>query len=141
VCLTSRAVQVRIYSRAATLAQDALSSIKTIYACGAQQKIVNWYDEYLQTAYRRGIRSRSSMASSSPVRPFWSCQELRSLSGRLSVVPKLRDSRCRHGLHSRPQRDARCYICPVFSATDWGHYKCFVCCCRVVFHYQQAISA
>jgi ATP-binding cassette, subfamily B (MDR/TAP), member 1 len=54
VCLTSRAAQVRIYSHAATIAQDALRSIKTIYACGAQQKIVNSYDEYLQTAHKEG---------------------------------------------------------------------------------------
>ena len=54
MCLTSRAVQVRIYSRAATLAQDAIGSIKTIYTFGAQQKIVNWYDEYLQTAHKEG---------------------------------------------------------------------------------------
>ncbi|TKA64596.1 hypothetical protein B0A55_10114, partial [Friedmanniomyces simplex] len=34
----------RIYSRAAVLAQDAMSSIKTIHAFGAQRKIVNNYD-------------------------------------------------------------------------------------------------
>ncbi|KAL9125363.1 MAG: hypothetical protein Q9217_005420 [Psora testacea] len=45
---------VRIYSRAAVLAQDAISSIKTIHAFGAQQKIVNSYDEYLQTAHKEG---------------------------------------------------------------------------------------
>ncbi|KAK4988078.1 hypothetical protein LTR50_004194 [Elasticomyces elasticus] len=44
----------RIYSRAAVLAQDAMSSIKTIHAFGAQQKIVNRYDEYLQTAHKEG---------------------------------------------------------------------------------------
>lgn len=44
----------RIYSRAATLAQDAISSIKTIHAFGAQEKIVKWYDEYLQTAHTEG---------------------------------------------------------------------------------------
>ncbi|KAI4731416.1 putative ABC transporter [Aureobasidium sp. EXF-10728] len=44
----------RIYSRAATLAQDALSSIKTIHAFGAQEKIVEWYDEYLQKAHNEG---------------------------------------------------------------------------------------
>lgn len=44
----------RIYSRAATLAQDALGSIKTIHAFGAQEKIIRWYDEYLQTAHDEG---------------------------------------------------------------------------------------
>ncbi|KAK4539862.1 hypothetical protein LTR36_010323 [Oleoguttula mirabilis] len=44
----------RIYSRAATLAQDAISSIKTIHAFGAQQTIVNRYDEYLQEAHTEG---------------------------------------------------------------------------------------
>ncbi|KAI5198584.1 putative ABC transporter [Aureobasidium subglaciale] len=44
----------RIYSRAATLAQDAIGSIKTIHAFGAQSKIVEWYDEYLQTAHNEG---------------------------------------------------------------------------------------
>lgn len=43
---------VRIYSQAATVAQDALGSIKTITAFGAQPKIVNWYDEYLKTAHK-----------------------------------------------------------------------------------------
>ena len=52
-CLTSRA-QVRIYSRAATIAQDAIDSIKTIHAFGAQPKIVNWYDTYLQKAHKIG---------------------------------------------------------------------------------------
>ncbi|MCJ1292941.1 hypothetical protein MMC34_004494 [Xylographa carneopallida] len=44
----------RIYSRAAVLAQDAMSSIKTIQAFGAQQKIIDRYDEYLQTAHDEG---------------------------------------------------------------------------------------
>ncbi|KAK0938752.1 hypothetical protein LTR29_009720 [Friedmanniomyces endolithicus] len=42
----------RIYSRAAVLAQDALSSIKTIHAFGAQSKIVNKYDEFLEEAHQ-----------------------------------------------------------------------------------------
>jgi ATP-binding cassette subfamily B (MDR/TAP) protein 1 len=44
----------RIYSRAATLAQDAIASVKTIHAFGAQEKLVIWYDEYLQTAHDEG---------------------------------------------------------------------------------------
>lgn len=43
-----------MYSRAGTLAQDAISSIKTIHAFGAQQKIANRYDEYLQQAHTEG---------------------------------------------------------------------------------------
>ncbi|KAK1809693.1 hypothetical protein LTR12_015949 [Friedmanniomyces endolithicus] len=42
----------RIYSRAAVLAQDALSSIKTIHAFGAQSKIVKKYDEFLEEAHQ-----------------------------------------------------------------------------------------
>ena len=52
--LTCPATQVRVYSRAATIAQDALSSMKTILAFSAQEKIVTLYDEYLQTAYNKG---------------------------------------------------------------------------------------
>nr|OQO27378.1 hypothetical protein B0A51_05270 [Rachicladosporium sp. CCFEE 5018] len=44
----------RTYSRAAVLAQDALSSIRTIHAFGAQDKIVKTYDEYLLAAYKDG---------------------------------------------------------------------------------------
>jgi ATP-binding cassette subfamily B (MDR/TAP) protein 1 len=44
----------RIYSRAATLAQDAIGSVKTIHAFGAQEKLVRWYDEYLQKAHDEG---------------------------------------------------------------------------------------
>ncbi|EMC96619.1 hypothetical protein BAUCODRAFT_148201 [Baudoinia panamericana UAMH 10762] len=45
---------VRLYSRAATVAQDALGSMKTILAFGAQEKIVTLYDEYLRAAYDKG---------------------------------------------------------------------------------------
>lgn len=44
----------KIYSQAGTLAQDAISSIKTIHAFGAHQKIVERYDKYLQTAHKEG---------------------------------------------------------------------------------------
>lgn len=44
----------KIYSQAGTLAQDAISSIKTIHAFGAHQKIVERYDGYLQTAHTEG---------------------------------------------------------------------------------------
>jgi len=46
--------QTKLYSRAATIAQDALGSIKTVHAFGAQQKIVAWYDECLTTANLQG---------------------------------------------------------------------------------------
>ncbi|KAI9717489.1 MAG: hypothetical protein M1828_007189 [Chrysothrix sp. TS-e1954] len=47
---------VKIYSQAAVLAQDAFSSIKTIHAFGAQQKIVERYDESLHVARKVGSR-------------------------------------------------------------------------------------
>nr|POE89861.1 leptomycin b resistance protein pmd1 [Quercus suber] len=50
----SAASQVKFYSRGAVLAQDAISSIKTIHAFGAQQKIVDRYDEFLEQAHKEG---------------------------------------------------------------------------------------
>ena len=47
-------IQVRIYSRAAVLAQDAISSIKTIHAFGAEQKIIRKYNDYLESAHQEG---------------------------------------------------------------------------------------
>ncbi|KAK5748111.1 hypothetical protein LTS12_021846 [Elasticomyces elasticus] len=44
----------RLYSQAGTVAQDALGSMKTILAFGAQEKIVTMYDEYLKAAYKTG---------------------------------------------------------------------------------------
>ncbi|KAF7185517.1 ABC multidrug transporter MDR5 [Pseudocercospora fuligena] len=44
----------RFYSRAAVLAQDAISSVRTIHAFGAQSKIVEKYDEYLKMAHKEG---------------------------------------------------------------------------------------
>ncbi|KAM0795498.1 putative ABC transporter [Usnea florida] len=71
----------RIYSRAAVLAQDAMSSIKTIHAFGAQQKIVNRYDEYLQAAHKEGNKksiifgilfsTQSFMVMSGTALAFW----------------------------------------------------------------------
>ena len=43
-----------LYSRAGTLAQDAISSVKTIHAFGAQEKIVKLYDENLEAAHKEG---------------------------------------------------------------------------------------
>lgn len=54
VCLADIYLQVQIYSRAATLAQDAFGSIKTIHAFGAEQKLVARYDEFLEEARREG---------------------------------------------------------------------------------------
>ncbi|CAK1365324.1 Multidrug resistance protein 3 [Cercospora beticola] len=45
----------KIYSQGAVLAQDAISSIRTIYAFGAQEKIVKKWDEYLQRAHDIGF--------------------------------------------------------------------------------------
>ncbi|KAL1797292.1 hypothetical protein ACET3X_003898 [Alternaria dauci] len=44
----------KIYSQAGTLAQDAISSIRTIHAFGAHQKIVDGYEAYLQKAHKEG---------------------------------------------------------------------------------------
>lgn len=44
----------RFYSQGAVLAQDAISSIRTIHAFGAQDKIVAKYDEYLSMAHKEG---------------------------------------------------------------------------------------
>ncbi|KAF2218760.1 putative ABC transporter [Elsinoe ampelina] len=47
---------VKIYSRAGTIAQDALGSIKTIQAFGAQKKVIGWYDNLLQAAHKEGSK-------------------------------------------------------------------------------------
>ncbi|KAJ4984447.1 ABC transporter [Stagonosporopsis vannaccii] len=44
----------KIYSQAGTLAQDAISSIRTIHAFGAHRKIVDKYETYLQKAHKEG---------------------------------------------------------------------------------------
>ena len=46
--------KVQTYSRAANLAQDALSSIKTVHAFGAGPRLVKWYNEYLEKAHKDG---------------------------------------------------------------------------------------
>ena len=45
---------VKIYSRAAVLAQEAISSIRTVHAFWAQDKMAEAYDEYLQQAHDEG---------------------------------------------------------------------------------------
>ncbi|EME44943.1 hypothetical protein DOTSEDRAFT_52355 [Dothistroma septosporum NZE10] len=45
---------MRFYSTGAALAQDAISSIRTIHAFGAQDKIVAKYDEFLKAAHKIG---------------------------------------------------------------------------------------
>lgn len=45
---------LQIYSRAAVLAQDAISSIRTIHAFGAENKILKKYDEFLAAAHKEG---------------------------------------------------------------------------------------
>lgn len=47
---------VKIYSKAAVLAQEALSSVKTVHAFWAQEKIVARYDELLTAAHKVGKR-------------------------------------------------------------------------------------
>ena len=44
----------RIYSRAAVVAQDAISSVKTVHAFFAHQKIAKKYSEYLEDAHKEG---------------------------------------------------------------------------------------
>ncbi|KAK4890821.1 hypothetical protein LTR27_010522 [Elasticomyces elasticus] len=47
----------KIYSRAGVIAQDAISSIKTIHAFGAQEKIIKRYDEFLDEAHTEGKKN------------------------------------------------------------------------------------
>ncbi|KAL2432173.1 ABC multidrug transporter atrC [Exophiala dermatitidis] len=58
VCLIIDAVQeariTRIYSRAAALAQEVLSSIRTVHAFYAQNKMVQKYEVFLQQAHKEG---------------------------------------------------------------------------------------
>ena len=57
-CIAVDAVQeariTRIYSRASVTAQDAISSIKTVHAFWAQEKLVKQYDDYLSAAHKEG---------------------------------------------------------------------------------------
>lgn len=43
----------KIYSRAAVMAQEAISSVKTVHAFWAQEKIVAKYDTYLNDAFKK----------------------------------------------------------------------------------------
>lgn len=45
---------LRIYSRAAVLAEEAISSIRTVHAFYAQKKMVHRYDTYLEEAHKKG---------------------------------------------------------------------------------------
>lgn len=45
---------IKIYSQAATLAQEAISSIRTVHAFWAHQRLINKYDVYLQDAHSVG---------------------------------------------------------------------------------------
>ncbi|KAF2156892.1 putative ABC transporter [Myriangium duriaei CBS 260.36] len=66
---------LKIYSRAAVLAQDALGSIKTIHAFGAQPKVASWYEDYLQEAKQEG--SKKSVIYG----VLFSCQTFLVMSG------------------------------------------------------------
>ncbi|OAP63660.1 hypothetical protein AYL99_02887 [Fonsecaea erecta] len=58
ICIAIDAVQearvIRIYSRAAVLAEEVLSSIRTVHAFYAQKKMVQRYDTFLQEAHKEG---------------------------------------------------------------------------------------
>lgn len=58
VCISVDAVCeakiTKFYSQGAVLAQDAISSIRTIHAFGAHEKIVGKYDEFLKAARHEG---------------------------------------------------------------------------------------
>ena len=45
---------VRIYSQASNMAQEIISSIKTVHAFGARGKLVKKYDDLLQQAHMEG---------------------------------------------------------------------------------------
>lgn len=72
---------MKLYSQAGTIAQDAIASIKTIHAFGAQSKISNIYDEYLQKAHKEGNKksliygilfsSQSFLVMSGTALAFW----------------------------------------------------------------------
>ena len=47
---------VRIYSQASNLAQETISSIRTVHAFCARTKMVKKYDEFLQQAHRVGSK-------------------------------------------------------------------------------------
>lgn len=49
-------------SQAASIADEAISSIETVAACGIQEKLVQRYDQHLVTAQRAGLRSGISLA-------------------------------------------------------------------------------
>ena len=45
---------VRIYSQASNMAQETISSIRTVHAFGARAKMVQKYDDFLQQAHTIG---------------------------------------------------------------------------------------
>lgn len=62
--------QVQTYSRAANLAQDALSSIKTIHAFGAETRLVKWYNDYLEKAHKDGNKKSAILGVLFASQPF-----------------------------------------------------------------------
>ncbi|KAK4496175.1 hypothetical protein PRZ48_012155 [Zasmidium cellare] len=72
---------VKIYSRAAEIAHDALASIKSIRAFGAEKKVGEWYDDYLKQAlvlgkkkcyiYASLLSSQTFMTISGTALAFW----------------------------------------------------------------------
>lgn len=65
----------RIYSRAGVIAQDAISSIKTIHAFWAHDKIVKKYDGFLAAAHKEGKKKNPIYGV------LFSCQYFCVLSG------------------------------------------------------------
>lgn len=65
--------QVQTYSRAANLAQDALSSIKTVHAFGAGPRLVKWYDEYFKKSVILGVlfASQPFLVMAGTALSFW----------------------------------------------------------------------
>jgi ATP-binding cassette subfamily B (MDR/TAP) protein 1 len=73
---------IKFYSRGAVLAQDAISSIRSIHAFGAEEKMLGKYDEYLEMAYQEGKKKSPIFAVL-----FSTQQFLVSVATRMAVEP------------------------------------------------------
>lgn len=81
ISLTNLSTQVKFYSRAAEVAHDALASVKSIHAFGAEHKILEWYDSFLKQTLRLGrkkswiyavvLSSQTFMTISGTALAFW----------------------------------------------------------------------
>lgn len=74
VCIAIDAVQesrvLRLHSQAAVLAQEALSSIKTVHAFWAYGKMIARYDEYLTLARKHGNRKSPNIGVANSIYYF-----------------------------------------------------------------------